>query len=71
MNRELNRYRNIVSGEILNVIEMNNFVSAESKRQYEENTGDLWCNLTISEQQDCILEQWEHQIKDGDWEVLM
>ena len=67
MRRELNRYVNIISGEELNVIQMYNFVNEEAKRQVAECSGELWCNLTLDEQQECILEQWQHQL-DSDWE---
>ncbi len=69
MNRESNTYLNTISGEILNAEEMYVFVNHEAKRQYEEYSGDLYCNLTIDEQQECILEQWIHQV-DNDWTVV-
>lgn len=69
MKRENNIYVNRRSGEKLNETEMSEFVNSEAKRQYEDCTGDKWNDMTIDEQQECILEQWEHQIYDMDWFV--
>ena len=69
MNRENNRYINEV-GEELTALEMNQFVTDETKRQYEECTGYNFNDLSIDEQQDCILEQWDHQLKDRGWRVV-
>lgn len=68
MNRENNKYINEV-GEVLTAIEMNQFVTSEAKRQYEECSEIDFNNLSIDEQQECILEQWNHQLEDREWKV--
>lgn len=67
--REQNRYVDEV-GQVLNATEMLNFVRSEAKRQYEECTEKLFSDLTIDEQQECILEQFEHQLTDRGWKVI-
>jgi hypothetical protein len=77
MNREQNKYKNEISGEVLNATEMFQYVVSEAERQFEELNCPPWepepkyfNNLSIDEQQECILEQFEHQLKDRDWKVI-
>jgi hypothetical protein len=70
MSRENNIYVNRLSGERLNVTEMSQFINSEARRQYEECSGENWDDMTIDEQQECIHQQWEHQINDMDWRVF-
>jgi hypothetical protein len=69
MNRENNRYINEV-GEVLTALEMNQFVTIEAKRQYEECTECNFNDLSIFAQQECILEQWNHQLEDRGWKAI-
>jgi hypothetical protein len=69
MNREDNKYINEV-GEVLNATEFNCFVRSEAKRQYEECSGESFDNMTIDEQQECILSQLEHQLSCRGWEAI-
>jgi hypothetical protein len=67
MNRENNNYINLISGEILNATDMNEFVKAEAKRQWEDHNGGKFEDNDVDYQMDCILHQWEHQLS-GDWD---
>ena len=68
-NRENNKYISEV-GEVLNATEMLDFVKSEAIRQYKECTENDFYDLRIDEQQECILEQFEHQLSDRGWKVL-
>ena len=70
MNRENNKYINEV-GEVLNATEMNQFVTSEAKRQYEELTDLTFSDMTIEEQTECIIEQWDHQLNNRGWSVIV
>lgn len=69
MNRENNKYIN-ETGEVLNATEMRNFVVNEAKRQYKECTGDKFEDMTIDEQSECILSQFEHQLNNRGWTAI-
>jgi hypothetical protein len=69
VSRENNRYLNELSGEILNTTEFNQFVRSEAKRQYEECSGEDYNSLTVDEQEECVIEQYKHQL-DTDWKVM-
>jgi hypothetical protein len=70
MNREQNEYINRVTGEVLTATEMLTFVKEEAKRQFEELNEQAFSSMTIQEQQECIMEQFMHQLNNRDWEVL-
>ena len=69
MSRENNRYLNELSSEILDATEFNKFVRNEAKRQYEECSGEDYNSLTFDEQEECVIEQYKHQL-DTDWKVM-
>ena len=69
MNRENNKYINTISGETLTALEMNTYVQSETKRQYEELTGDDFETIPADEQMDMYLSQWDHQLH-SDWKVI-
>ena len=69
MNRENNEYLNTISGETLTALEMNTYVQSETKRQYEELTGDDFETIPADEQMDIYLSQWDHQLH-SDWKVI-
>lgn len=69
-NRENNIYKNLITDEELNATEFLKYIKEESKRQYEECTGENFNHLTIDERQDCYLEQFNHQLKDREWECI-
>lgn len=69
MNRENNKYLNTISGEVLTALEMNTYIQSETKRQYEELTGDDFETIPADEQMDMYLSQWDHQLH-NDWKVI-
>ena len=69
MNREQNKYKNKISGEVLNATEMLNYVKEEAKRQFEELNGQPFSNMTVDEQYECVLQQFDHQVN-GDWKLV-
>jgi hypothetical protein len=68
MNRENNRYIS-ETGEVLNTIQMSIFVLKEAQRQYEECSGKYFEDMSIDEREECVLQQWEHQINSRGWLV--
>lgn len=69
-NREENKYKNIISEEVLNATEMLEYVKSEAKRQYEDFYNDSFEDCTIDEQQKMIMSQFAHQLNYGDWVLL-
>ena len=65
---DTNRYfKNNLSGELLTFADFNHFIWDEAKRQYEDNSGKLWCDLTFDEQLETYTEQYEFQLNHRDW----
>lgn len=69
-NREENKYKNVISEEVLNATEMLEFVKDEAKRQYEDFHDDKFEDCNFDEQQEIIMEQFAHQLNYGDWVLL-
>jgi hypothetical protein len=66
MNRKDNIYVSDV-GEVLDGNTFSQFVQSEAQRQYEECTGERFTDMTIDEQQECIISQWHHQLENRGW----
>ena len=63
-------FRNNISGEVLTLKEFVTFIWDEAERQFENNKGELWCNLTREEQVSAYCDQYEHQIKSKNYVQL-
>lgn len=64
------KFRNKISDEILSHIDFAMFVWEESERQFDECSGELWCNLTKEEQVGLYCQQFEYQLNYRDWEMI-
>lgn len=64
------RFRNKYTGEIISLREFVDFVWEESERQFDECSGELWCNLTRDEQLEIYCNQCEYQVLNGDWRLI-
>lgn len=68
MNRENNIYDN-GDGSVLNATEFLEYVKSETKRQYEECSGEQFDDIATDEQQEMILDQYKWQIEARGWRV--
>lgn len=62
----MKKFKNKLTGEILNFVDFTTLVLDEAEKQCHNN---LWCNLTKEEQIELFCEQFEYQLETN-WEEV-